>query len=71
MTDDERTYEAIKARLDPLIRDGVDVSPMRTGSREHGAEWSLTYMRVNLANLERLFGEAAQLRQLKAKGDKA
>jgi hypothetical protein len=68
---DERTYEAVKARLDPLTREGVDVSPMRIGTREHGAEWSLKYVKVGLADLERLFNEAQQLRQLKAKRDRA
>jgi hypothetical protein len=68
MANDERRYEGVKARLDPLIRDGVDVSPMRIGTREHGAEWSLKYVKVSLADLERLFSEAMQARQLKRSG---
>jgi hypothetical protein len=58
----DKAYNAVKTRLDPLLKAGVNVSPMRIGTREHGAEWSQKFVMVELADLELLFKEAMQAR---------
>jgi hypothetical protein len=63
----DKAYDAVKSRLEPLVQEGVNVSPMRIGTREHGAEWSQKYVMVELADLERLFRDATQLKQLQLK----
>lgn len=65
MSQDAKAYNAVKYRLAPLIADGMDVSPMREGTREHGGAWSKTHVMVRLADLERLFKELRQLRENK------
>jgi hypothetical protein len=63
----DKAYDAVQARLEPLVQEGVNVSPMRIGTREHGAEWSQKYVMVELADLERLFHEATQSKQVQVK----
>ncbi len=63
----DKAYDAVKSRLEPLVQEGVNVSPMRIGTREHGAEWSQKYVMVELGDLERLFREATQLKQVQLK----
>lgn len=63
----DKAYDTVKSRLEPLVQEGVNVSPMRIGTREHGAEWSQKYVMVELADLERLFREATQLKQAQSK----
>ena len=67
MSQADKAYNTVKARLEPLTKEGVNVSPMRIGTREHGAEWSKKYVMVELADLELLFKEAMQLRRAKPK----
>ncbi len=62
MPQDAKAYNAVKHRLTPLISEGMDVSPMRVGTREHGGVWSQTHVMVRLADLERLFSELRRLR---------
>jgi hypothetical protein len=67
MPEEDKAYKTVKSRLDPLVKEGVNVSPMRVGTREHGAEWSQKYVMVELADLELLFAEAMKARRSKPK----